>query len=121
MLLTEPSDTPVGIIILYHSQVYGTLQVTQPVVLLCFLPQAESNTNRLKAVGSMMAAVACASMPKITVVIGGCHGADSYAMVCRMWGSLLYLQCKYTYWLQMTFLTIMCLYWLALLKEKWRL
>lgn len=31
----------------------------------------------------MMSAVACASVPKITVVIGGCHGADSYAMVRR--------------------------------------
>lgn len=29
----------------------------------------------------MMSTVACASVPKITVVIGGCHGADSYAMV----------------------------------------
>ncbi|XP_029286280.1 LOW QUALITY PROTEIN: methylcrotonoyl-CoA carboxylase beta chain, mitochondrial [Cottoperca gobio] len=42
--------------------------------------QAEMNSNRLKAQGSMMSAVACASVPKITVVIGGCHGADSYAM-----------------------------------------
>ena len=39
------------------------------------------NSNRLKAQGSMLSAVACSSVPKITVVIGGCHGADSYAMV----------------------------------------
>ncbi|CAJ1061178.1 methylcrotonoyl-coenzyme A carboxylase 2 [Xyrichtys novacula] len=45
--------------------------------------QAETNTNRLKAQGSMMSAVACASVPKITVVIGGCYGADSYAMCGR--------------------------------------
>lgn len=45
------------------------------------LLQAETNSNHLKAQGSMMSAVACASVPKITVVIGGCHGADSYAMV----------------------------------------
>ncbi|XP_068175274.1 methylcrotonoyl-coenzyme A carboxylase 2 [Antennarius striatus] len=45
--------------------------------------QAEANSNRLKAHGSMMSAVACASVPKITVVIGGCHGADSYAMCGR--------------------------------------
>ncbi|KAG9270866.1 methylcrotonoyl-CoA carboxylase beta chain, mitochondrial-like [Astyanax mexicanus] len=45
--------------------------------------QAESNSNRLKSQGSMMSAVACASVPKITVVIGGCHGADSYAMCGR--------------------------------------
>ncbi|KAJ8277783.1 hypothetical protein GJAV_G00079840 [Gymnothorax javanicus] len=47
------------------------------------LLKAESNTNRLKAQGSMMTAVACASIPKITVVIGGCHGAESYAMCGR--------------------------------------
>uniref|UniRef100_A0A8C7X1T6 methylcrotonoyl-CoA carboxylase n=1 Tax=Oryzias sinensis TaxID=183150 RepID=A0A8C7X1T6_9TELE len=45
--------------------------------------QAEMNSNCLKAQGSMMAAVACASVPKITVVIGGSHGADSYAMCGR--------------------------------------
>lgn len=53
-------------------------------VILCLrysVFQAEMNTNCLKAQGSMMSAVACASIPKITVVIGGCHGADSYAMV----------------------------------------
>ncbi|XP_015211971.1 biotin-dependent 3-methylcrotonyl-coenzyme A carboxylase beta1 subunit [Lepisosteus oculatus] len=45
--------------------------------------QAESNTNRLKAQGSMMAALACSSTPKITVVVGGCHGVESYAMCGR--------------------------------------
>uniref|UniRef100_A0A8C2ZYC8 methylcrotonoyl-CoA carboxylase n=1 Tax=Cyclopterus lumpus TaxID=8103 RepID=A0A8C2ZYC8_CYCLU len=45
--------------------------------------QAEVNSNHLKAQGAMMSAVACASVPKITVVIGGCHGADSYAMCGR--------------------------------------
>ncbi|XP_026783671.3 methylcrotonoyl-coenzyme A carboxylase 2 [Pangasianodon hypophthalmus] len=45
--------------------------------------KAESNTMVLKAQGSMMSAVACASTPKITVVIGGCHGGDSYAMCGR--------------------------------------
>ncbi|KAG9270822.1 methylcrotonoyl-CoA carboxylase beta chain, mitochondrial-like isoform X1 [Astyanax mexicanus] len=45
--------------------------------------KAESNSNRLKAQGSMMSAVACASVPKITVVIGGCHGGDSFAMCGR--------------------------------------
>lgn len=29
----------------------------------------------------MMAAVACASVPKITIVIGGCYGSESYVMV----------------------------------------
>ncbi|XP_013882533.1 methylcrotonoyl-CoA carboxylase beta chain, mitochondrial [Austrofundulus limnaeus] len=45
--------------------------------------QAEMNSNLLKAQASMMSAVACASVPKITVVIGGCHGADSFAMCGR--------------------------------------
>ncbi|CAN9500290.1 unnamed protein product [Ophioblennius macclurei] len=45
--------------------------------------QAEVNGNRLKAQGSMMSAIACASVPKITVVIGGCQGIDSYSMCGR--------------------------------------
>ncbi|XP_018582327.2 methylcrotonoyl-CoA carboxylase beta chain, mitochondrial isoform X1 [Scleropages formosus] len=60
------------------------LQNTPPCPALTLTPaQAESNTNGLKAQSSMMAAVACASIPKITVIIGGCHGADSYAMCGR--------------------------------------
>ncbi|XP_036435646.1 methylcrotonoyl-CoA carboxylase beta chain, mitochondrial-like [Colossoma macropomum] len=45
--------------------------------------KAETHSKTLKAQGSMMSAVACASTPKITVVVGGCHGADSYAMCGR--------------------------------------
>lgn len=60
------------------------LQNTAPTPALTIsTKQAEVNSNRLKAQGSMMSAVACASVPKITVVIGGCHGADSYAMCGR--------------------------------------
>lgn len=60
------------------------LQNTAPSAALTLsTTQAEMNTNRLKAQGSMMSAVACASVPKISVVIGGCHGADSYAMCGR--------------------------------------
>ncbi|KAM6921402.1 putative methylcrotonoyl-CoA carboxylase beta chain, mitochondrial [Xenentodon cancila] len=60
------------------------LQNTAPTVPLTLsTAQAEMNSNRLKAQGSMMSAVACAAVPKITVVIGGCHGADSYAMCGR--------------------------------------
>lgn len=60
------------------------LQNTVPASASTFsTQQAEVNTNRLKAQGSMMSAVACASVPKITVVIGGCHGADSFAMCGR--------------------------------------
>ncbi|XP_050816986.1 methylcrotonoyl-CoA carboxylase beta chain, mitochondrial-like isoform X4 [Gopherus flavomarginatus] len=47
------------------------------------LSQAEDHTNRLKAQASMMAAVACAAVPKITLVIGGCYGNESYAMCGR--------------------------------------
>ncbi|XP_032382913.1 methylcrotonoyl-CoA carboxylase beta chain, mitochondrial [Etheostoma spectabile] len=60
------------------------LQNTAPTTALTLsTAQAEMNTNHLKAQGSMMSAVACASVPKITVVIGGCHGADSFAMCGR--------------------------------------
>ncbi|XP_019132886.2 methylcrotonoyl-CoA carboxylase beta chain, mitochondrial [Larimichthys crocea] len=60
------------------------LQNTAPTAALTLsTTQADMNSNRLKAQGSMMSAVACASVPKITVVIGGCHGADSYAMCGR--------------------------------------
>nr|XP_046248266.1 methylcrotonoyl-coenzyme A carboxylase 2 [Scatophagus argus] len=60
------------------------LQNTAPTSALTLsTAQAEMNSNRLKAQGSMMSAVACASVPKITVVIGGCHGADSYTMCGR--------------------------------------
>uniref|UniRef100_A0A3Q3DB18 methylcrotonoyl-CoA carboxylase n=1 Tax=Hippocampus comes TaxID=109280 RepID=A0A3Q3DB18_HIPCM len=58
------------------------LQNTAPSAALT-LSVAQMNSNRLKAQASMMAAVACASVPKITVVIGGSHGADSYAMCGR--------------------------------------
>ncbi|XP_077189491.1 biotin-dependent 3-methylcrotonyl-coenzyme A carboxylase beta1 subunit-like isoform X3 [Paroedura picta] len=45
--------------------------------------QAEDHTRRLKAQGSMMAVVASAAVPKITLVIGGCYGSESYAMCGR--------------------------------------
>ncbi|XP_061859576.1 methylcrotonoyl-CoA carboxylase beta chain, mitochondrial-like isoform X2 [Colius striatus] len=45
--------------------------------------QAEAQSHRLKAQASMMAAVACATVPKITLVIGGCYGSDSYVMCGR--------------------------------------
>ncbi|XP_029938520.1 methylcrotonoyl-CoA carboxylase beta chain, mitochondrial [Salarias fasciatus] len=54
--------------------------------------QAEASGARLKAQGSMMAAIACASVPKITVVIGGCHGVDSYSLCGRAFDpNFLYL------------------------------
>ncbi|XP_039623747.1 methylcrotonoyl-coenzyme A carboxylase 2 isoform X1 [Polypterus senegalus] len=45
--------------------------------------QAALNSNRLKAHASLMSAVASASVPKITIVIGGCYGAESYALCGR--------------------------------------
>ncbi|XP_020793790.1 methylcrotonoyl-coenzyme A carboxylase 2 [Boleophthalmus pectinirostris] len=60
------------------------LQNTAPASASTFsVQQADHNSNRLKAQGSMMSAVACASVPKITVVVGGCHGTDSYVMCGR--------------------------------------
>eukprot|EP00075_Anas_platyrhynchos_P002356 XP_005022391.1 methylcrotonoyl-CoA carboxylase beta chain, mitochondrial [Anas platyrhynchos] len=47
------------------------------------ISQAEAHSNRLKAQASMMSAVACASVPKITIVIGGCYGSESYVMCGR--------------------------------------
>ncbi|XP_065593262.1 biotin-dependent 3-methylcrotonyl-coenzyme A carboxylase beta1 subunit-like [Cyrtonyx montezumae] len=47
------------------------------------ISQAEAQASRLKAQASMMAAVACAAVPKITIVIGGCFGGESYAMCGR--------------------------------------
>ncbi|XP_062437774.1 methylcrotonoyl-CoA carboxylase beta chain, mitochondrial-like [Rhea pennata] len=47
------------------------------------IAQAEAHANRLKAQASMMAAVACAAVPKITIVIGGCYGSESYIMCGR--------------------------------------
>ncbi|NWX22612.1 MCCB carboxylase, partial [Aegotheles bennettii] len=44
---------------------------------------SQAHSNRLKAQASMMAAVACAAVPKITIVIGGCYGTESYAMCGR--------------------------------------
>ncbi|NXS93801.1 MCCB carboxylase, partial [Jacana jacana] len=47
-------------------------------------PQPTSPTQvLLKAQASMMAAVACAPVPKITIVIGGCYGTESYVMCGR--------------------------------------
>ncbi|XP_064003553.1 methylcrotonoyl-CoA carboxylase beta chain, mitochondrial-like [Pogoniulus pusillus] len=47
------------------------------------IPQAEAHSSRLKAQASMMAAVACAAVPKITIIIGGCFGSESYLMCGR--------------------------------------
>ncbi|KFU87323.1 hypothetical protein M959_05740, partial [Chaetura pelagica] len=47
------------------------------------ISQVGTSSAVLKAQASMMAAVACAAVPKITVVIGGCFGSDSYAMCGR--------------------------------------
>ncbi|KFO85057.1 hypothetical protein N320_00228, partial [Buceros rhinoceros silvestris] len=46
-------------------------------------PTSLSESNTLKAQASMMATVACAAVPKITLVIGGSFGTDSYVMCGR--------------------------------------
>ncbi|XP_044530692.1 methylcrotonoyl-CoA carboxylase beta chain, mitochondrial-like [Gracilinanus agilis] len=47
------------------------------------LTQAEDLGRRFKAQACMMATIACAEVPKITLVIGGNFGNDSYAMCGR--------------------------------------
>ncbi|XP_051855414.1 methylcrotonoyl-CoA carboxylase beta chain, mitochondrial-like isoform X2 [Antechinus flavipes] len=47
------------------------------------LAQAEDLGRRVKAQACMMATIACAEVPKITLVIGGYFGNDSYAMCGR--------------------------------------
>ncbi|XP_042191737.1 methylcrotonoyl-coenzyme A carboxylase 2 [Callorhinchus milii] len=60
------------------------LQNTDPSVTeTATLSQAEAVTNQLKAQAAMMSAVACSTVPKVTIVIGGCYGAESFAMCGR--------------------------------------
>uniref|UniRef100_UPI00398F047E biotin-dependent 3-methylcrotonyl-coenzyme A carboxylase beta1 subunit n=1 Tax=Pristiophorus japonicus TaxID=55135 RepID=UPI00398F047E len=60
------------------------LQNTRPnITVTGTLSKAEDVTNQLKAQGSMISAVACATVPKITIVIGGCYGGESFAMCGR--------------------------------------
>ncbi|XP_032884359.1 methylcrotonoyl-CoA carboxylase beta chain, mitochondrial-like isoform X2 [Amblyraja radiata] len=60
------------------------LQNTRPnVTVTRTLSKAGAVTNQLKAQGSMIASVACATVPKITIVIGGCYGGESFAMCGR--------------------------------------
>ncbi|XP_074077310.1 biotin-dependent 3-methylcrotonyl-coenzyme A carboxylase beta1 subunit-like isoform X2 [Macrotis lagotis] len=47
------------------------------------LAQAEDLGRKFKAQACMMATIACAEVPKITLVIGGYFGNDSYAMCGR--------------------------------------
>ncbi|XP_078074573.1 methylcrotonoyl-CoA carboxylase beta chain, mitochondrial isoform X1 [Mustelus asterias] len=60
------------------------LQNTRPNVTMAgTLSKAEDVTNQLKAQGSMIAAVACATVPKITIIIGGSYGGESFPMCGR--------------------------------------
>ncbi|XP_067893364.1 methylcrotonoyl-coenzyme A carboxylase 2 isoform X2 [Heterodontus francisci] len=60
------------------------LQNTRPnVTMAATLSKAEDVTNQLKAQGSMISAVACATVPKITIIIGGCYGGESFPMCGR--------------------------------------
>ncbi|XP_060685766.1 methylcrotonoyl-coenzyme A carboxylase 2 [Hemiscyllium ocellatum] len=47
------------------------------------LSKAEDVTNQLKAQGTMISAVACSTVPKITIIIGGCYGGESFPMCGR--------------------------------------
>ncbi|NXF03380.1 MCCB carboxylase, partial [Smithornis capensis] len=44
---------------------------------------SQAHSKRLKAQASMMAVVACAAVPKITIIIGGSYGSESYVMCGR--------------------------------------
>ncbi|XP_029436703.1 methylcrotonoyl-CoA carboxylase beta chain, mitochondrial-like isoform X2 [Rhinatrema bivittatum] len=59
------------------------LQNTASQAVVANTAQAEDHAHRLKAQASMMGSVACATMPKITLVIGGCCGVESFAMCGR--------------------------------------
>ncbi|XP_048395116.1 methylcrotonoyl-coenzyme A carboxylase 2 [Stegostoma tigrinum] len=60
------------------------VQNTRPNVTMAeTLSKAEDVTNQLKAQGTMISAVACATVPKITVIIGGCYGSESFPMCGR--------------------------------------
>ncbi|GCC32851.1 hypothetical protein chiPu_0011315 [Chiloscyllium punctatum] len=60
------------------------LQNTRPNVTMAgTLSKAEDVTNQLKAQGTMISAVACSTVPKITIIIGGCYGGESFPMCGR--------------------------------------
>ncbi|XP_016044849.2 methylcrotonoyl-CoA carboxylase beta chain, mitochondrial-like isoform X2 [Erinaceus europaeus] len=69
------SDRNVPILFLLN-----TVPLRQPATNLS---QAKDIAMRLRAQASMMTTVACAAVPKITLVIGGCFGSESYAMCGR--------------------------------------
>ena len=46
-----------------------------------YLSQTGTDGKTAKARAQMMAAIATSSTPKITIVLGGCYGPSSFAMV----------------------------------------
>lgn len=54
----------------------------------------------------MVSAVACASVPKMTIIIGGSYGAGNYGMCGRAYRYVLssYLKCNYTWSVYFTFI-----------------
>ena len=47
-----------------------------------FLSETGNDGATVKSRAQMMATLACSTVPKITVVVGGSYGPSSYAMVC---------------------------------------
>lgn len=41
----------------------------------------------MKGRATMMAAVSCVTVPKITINVGNCHGDDNYTMVRLLWSN----------------------------------
>ena len=54
-----------------------------------FLTPGGNEGLMVKARAQMISAVACATVPKITIVVGGSYGPSSYAMVRREGGGCL--------------------------------
>ena len=49
-----------------------------------FLSETGNDGATVKSRAQMMATLACSTVPKITVVMGGSYGPSSYAMVCTL-------------------------------------
>ena len=46
----------------------------------------ENQGNRIKAMAALMCVVACSRVPKVTLIVGGSHGIENYAMCGRSFG-----------------------------------
>lgn len=62
------------------------------VLFLGFMVGREAESGGIAKNGSkMVTAVACAQVPKLTVIIGGSYGAGNYGMCGRAYGYVKYV------------------------------